>query len=247
MQHLTLGDLQVGLKDLFGARLSHFQSTNTYTLYGPMLAARRDEIAALPEALTSNRPKAARLAEVDVRHDGIGAALWHLSEAIVRHPDSSPELREHAVHVREGFVPRLGVLKEKYADEAHAALKNRDKLTTLEADLRSIPTPHGGDALAWATAFVTSGEQIGELLSDRATIEAGAASAAGSLRGATVGLLYRARQALEDEVAHNKTLPRNLVKLVFGYFDVLQGFRESRPADDEPPAPPAVEPAPQGA
>ncbi|HSN96937.1 MAG TPA: hypothetical protein VLS89_01525, partial [Candidatus Nanopelagicales bacterium] len=220
-------------------RLAYFQPTNTYLLYGPMLLARRDEIAALPEALTSNRPKAALLGQVDVRHDGYGAALWHLAECILRHPDSSPELRERATRVREGFVPRLRVLKEKYVDESRAADRNREKLATFQADLEAIPTPLGGNALAWATGFVEAGEQIGMLLSDRATIQANAAEGAGLLRSTTLGLVSRARQALEDEVAHNPALPRNLVKLVFGYFDLLQSFREKQPTGEEPPPPPA--------
>jgi len=236
MQNVTLGDLRLALKDLSTARQSYFQNTSTYALYGPMLDAKRAAIEALPEALTSNRPRAQLLGEADLRHDDLGAAFFYLGEAILRHPDSPQELRERVRRVREAFVPRLGVLKEKYADEALAAEKKRAEIARYEDDLRAIPTPLGDSAYEWATAFVEAGERIGKLLSDRATDAANAdASGAAALRGATIGLLGRARQALEDEVAHNPALPRNLVKLVFGYIDVLQSFREARPTGEPPP------------
>lgn len=39
-----------------------------------------------------------------------------------------------------------------------------------------------------------------------------------------------------------QALPRNLVKVVFGYFDLLQELREKHPGSDETPPPPEVDP-----
>jgi hypothetical protein len=241
MQNLTLGDLVRALKDLFTTRLAAFQTTTTFALYGPMLSARRSAIEALPEALTSNRPKAALLAESDIRHDGFGAALWYLFEAILRHPKCSPELKAAVLRARQKFIPKLGVLKDSYADEANAAHKHRPALAELEADLKLIKTPDGATAYEWVSQFLDEGDTIGQLLSDRAFIEAGSdgAAAAASLRASTIGLLGRARDALRDEVTYNPALPRNIEAVVFGYFDVLQRFREENATSAEPPAPPA--------
>lgn len=246
MSNLTLGDLKAGLKDLLGPRLVHFQPTAAHAMYGPMLSARLAEIEALPSALTGNKPNAVALAETDDRHDGYGASLWHLGQAILKHPDSTPELRASAERVLEGFIPRLGVLRAKYIDESQAAAANRARLTTLQADLEAIPSPLGGDALAIATAFVDSGDQLGQLLSNRAIVEANATgSLGGGVRSATIGLLGHVRSALEYEVAHNPARPRNLVNLVFGYFDLLSEFRQKHPVAEEappPPPPPETEP-----
>ena len=87
MRNLTLGDLKLGLNDLLEKRAADLTACQAGALYGPMILAKRDAIAALPDALTGGRPLAAQLAETDIRHDGYGGAVWHLTEAILRHPD----------------------------------------------------------------------------------------------------------------------------------------------------------------
>ena len=52
-----------------------------------MLAAKREAIDALPDAFTGGRPLAAELAEFDVHHDGLGGAVWFITEAVLRQLD----------------------------------------------------------------------------------------------------------------------------------------------------------------
>jgi hypothetical protein len=228
MRNLTLGDLKLGLNDLLEKRSADLKSCQAGALYGPMLTAKRDAINGLPEALTGGRPLAAQLAEADVWHDGYGGAVWHLTEAILRHPDLPANLVEAAERVREAFIPSLGVLKETYADQAAAAKENRPSLKELGDELKAIDVPGGKTLHTWVSAFLKAGDNLDKLLSDRAMTGAeageGAKDTAG-LRSATIGMLGRFRAAVADEVGSNAKLPKNLDGRLFGYFDELSQAR----------------------
>lgn len=228
MRNLTLGDLKLGLNDLLEKRASDLKSCQAGALYAPMLTAKRDAINALPEALTGGRPLAAQLAEADVWHDGYGGAVWHLTEAILRHPDLPAKVVEAATRVREAFIPSMSVLRESYADQASAAKENRPSLKELEAELKAVDVPGGKTLYTWVSAFLKAGDNIERLLSDRATTGAEAgegAKEAGGLRGGTIGMLGRFRAAVADEMASNAKLPKNLDGRLFGYFDELSQAR----------------------
>src|SRR4051794_23815019 len=92
----TLGDVGLFLKDLFESKDKHklLVQTKAGALYGPLLAAKKKEIEALPPALVGGgRPLADRLGSEDALHDGYGAAIWHLIQAYRALPDLDDTLR----------------------------------------------------------------------------------------------------------------------------------------------------------
>ncbi|UQA54982.1 hypothetical protein [Polyangium aurulentum] len=229
MRNLILADLKLALRELLGARNADLLLSGTGKVYAPQLAHKLTEIEALPEALTGGRPFAQELAEADDTHDGHGEAIYYQIEALLRLPFTEAEQKASLQRIRDAFVPRLGVLRDAYADEAAAAAKNRPALAALKDELMSVsvPVPQGATLYDWASAFVDAGDKMGKLLSDRSLAGSGAVGAqALQLRSATIGLLSRFRSALADEITHDANLPRNLDARVFSYFDELQGMRE---------------------
>jgi len=227
MRYLTLADLKLALINLLNERKSELSVSDTGKLYTKQLHAKLDEIQKLPEALTGGRPLAHELGTTDIEHDAIGESLYYYAEAIIRNPLLPIPVKRSAQRVRDTFVPRLDVLRESYADQAAAALENREELTRLENDLKALPVPLGGTMLEWATAFVERGETMHRLLSDR-SLSAGAAPLpehAIKLRASTIGVLTRFRAALADELDVSPDLPRDLDTKLFSYFDELQDMR----------------------
>jgi hypothetical protein len=226
-----------------------FATTETGKFYGPKLAKKQKEIEALPEAIEGGRPLAEQLAEVDIRHDALGAAIFYYVEAILRHPLLSDAVKQTALRIRFIFVPAISVLQAAYATEAKAAQDNRPKLTELATELKSFPVSGGPGATLydWISAFLDAGDEIGGLLRSRALAEAAAEGAenAKAVRTATIALLGRCRDALAEELAENPALPRNLDGILFGYFDKLEQMRAEaaaaraaarKPRDGDPPS-----------
>jgi hypothetical protein len=259
LRNLTLGDVKLALHDLLGEKLELLRLSATGRQYEPRLRAKQKQIEAIPEPQGSQAPLARELAEADVLHDGFGAAIFYLCRAIEAHPTLPLTLKEAAREVHETFVPELDVLRAPYADEASAALDNRPELAKLKAELKSIATPDGRTLYDWVKAFLAAGDTIGKHLRERANLLAKGenAAASGPLRGATVGLLGRFRDALGDELEDEETtLPAKYPTQLFAYVDKLNADREralrDRPAQakddapppaDEPAAPAAEEPA----
>lgn len=250
MRFLSLAALRVGLADLFTNRHTDLVASKTGQMYEPLLTERRALIDALPEASGNNKPLADALTETDDRHDGFGAAIWHLTEAYLRWPDIPATLRGSVERVRNAFIPRLDVLQASYVNEAKAAMDNKIDLVKLETDLKAIPIAGGLSLYDWCTGFIGAGESIAKLLSDRADANMGGRRDAGKLRTSTVSLLGRFRAALADEIAGNKSLPADLEARVFGYFDELHAMRADalaaahrahapQPAPPQPTAPPS--------
>lgn len=228
MQRLTLGDLKLGLKDMLHTRPEDLALSAFGGLYLPMLAAKREAIDALPDALTGGRPLAAELAELDTHHDGLGGAIWFVTEAVLRHPSLSPEVREAAQAVRAAFIPELAVLRKPYADEAIAAHNHRPDLERLADQLEMIAVPGGKTLYVWVKAFLDDGDELGGLLADRGrtTASAESAKAAAALRASTIGLLGRLRSAVQDEIVNGAKLPRGYEAKLFATFDELHKRRE---------------------
>jgi hypothetical protein len=252
MRNLTFGDLELALKDLIENRKEHLDATEMGKAYWALLEKKLKAIQTLPPSLRDGRPLSDQLSETDGEHDGWGGALWHMTEAILRAPSASPELKAKALRIRATFISRLGALRDAYADEAAAAEKNRPKAKELEVELQSIPTPTGETAGAWVLSFLNAGTKLGSLLSGRAFIEAAAleGGAIASLRMTTIGIVSRFRTAVADEMAERHDLPRNLDALIFGYFDELSDRRmkaskaevvqETPPAGGTPPEEPGT-------
>lgn len=221
---LNLADIYLGLEDLFTKRYDALVLTRAGKSQEEVLSVQRDELNALPEA-ASGRAFADELAAVDDTHDGLGYALWHLTEAYIRSPKSNAELVEVAQRVRDAFVPDLASLQASYADEAAAAGQRKEHLATLETDLKRLPID-GGTAYDWAVDFVAAGEKLSALLSQRADSEAQSRKNAQVLRSETIGILNDLRRAVAREKKRNSFLPANIDEMIFGYFDTLEENRE---------------------
>jgi hypothetical protein len=244
MQRLTLGDLKLGLKDMLHARPEDLALSAFGGLYLPMLAAKREAIDALPDAFTGGRPLAAELAELDVHHDGLGGAVWFVTEAVLRHPSLSPELREAAQAARAAFIPELAVLRKPYADEAIAAHNHRPDLARLADQLKMITVPGGKTLYVWVKEFLDDGDKLGGLLADRGqtTASVESAKAAAALRASTIGLLGRLRSAVQDEIAAGAKLPKGYEAKLFATFDELHKRREEADPRKAPAAEVAATP-----
>lgn len=228
MRSLNLGYLKLGLDDLLSTRAPLLLSCQSGTLYKPMLEAKQQQINALPESLLGKKPLAQELGDTDDTHDGAGNALWFICEAVLQSPLSTPEQTAAAQRVRKAMIPNRAIVKAAFPVEASQAKLNREKLPGLKADLESLPFPGGKTAYDMAELFVSSGEKLDTLLSGRATLEANVAlrEQVHGLRMQTLGLLGNFRSALQDELADNAGLPRNLEELIFGYLDELSAQRQ---------------------
>lgn len=224
-RRLNLADIYLGLEDLFTKRYEALVLTRAGKSQEEVLSVQRDEINGLPATMTGVRDFADELAAADEEHDGLGYALWYLTEAYVRSPKSSAELVEVALRIRDAFVPELASLQASYADEAAAAGQRKEHLAMLEADLKRLPVD-GGTAYDWAEAFVAAGEKLSILLSQRADSEAQSRKIAQILRSETIGILNDLRRAVHREKKRNSFLPANIDEMIFSYFDTLEDNRE---------------------
>lgn len=244
MRHISLPALKIALADLFDKRIDALLASNAGKTYEPVLRDKKDRIDALPEAMTGGRPLAEAMTELDDQHDGFGAALWYITEAYLRCPDVSTHTRKIIERIRSVFIPELEVIRAPYADEVEAALRNKNDLAEFESDLKAIPLAEGKTLYDWCVGFIAKGEQLGQLLSQRADLSAISRVEASKIRAATVGTLGRLRAALADEMSVNPDLPADLEAQIFGYFDELDQMAADaaaarrRPSQMPPPAEP---------
>lgn len=249
MRHLTLGDLRLALKDILDTHASDLDRSTTGKVYRPLLVQKRAEIEAQPEATPRGAAYAADLAEVDARHDAYGAAIYHLTLAVLLHPAVDAATKDIALRAQETFVPALGVLSARYADEAAHAHRKRAAFEALRPELEQIAVPGGAKLSGWVEGFLDHGDRIGELLHGRA--EAGALAApsfdGGALKSSTVGLLGRFRQAIRDEIASGLVLPKDYEARLFALVDLLNDSRaeaqKRRVGTKQAGAEPSPEPA----
>ncbi|TKD05181.1 hypothetical protein [Polyangium fumosum] len=236
MRNLTLGDLDLGMRDLLTDRKPNLVLLVCSQVYLPQLQAQYATIEALAPALVG-RAFADELAEADFLHDSFGGGLWDYTEALLHAPDVSEVTRSIVRRVREALLPKRSLLADSYAEEAAAAKKNRFKLAELEADLKSLPLPDGKTLHHWAMGFVDAGDTLGKLLSARASVEADAQNDGknNQIRKSTIKLLHRFREATRDEIELHASLPRDLESRVFGLFDELSARRSKRKTGGEEP------------
>ena len=225
MRELTLSDLKMGLGNLLDGQPQALTASAIGRTYGSLLAAKRDEIDALPAPLTEGLPLAGELSHADGVHDALGTAIWHLCTAYMEHPRVPPRVQDAASRCREALIPTLGALRKSYADEAAAALSRRAAISGMEADLNLFPVADGKTLLDWALAYIDQGERLHGLLAARAdavaAVDSQARRRAQELRVETVELLFHFRTSLADEMAADPTLPRDLDQRIFGFFDQL--------------------------
>lgn len=245
MRHITLPALKIALADLFDRRIDALRASSAGRTYEPLLHDKLARIEALPEAGGSGKPLADAMSETDEAHDGFGAAIWFLTEAYLRCPELSPDIRTSIEKIRATFIPELDLIRAPYADEVAAAIRHKNDLVTLESDLKAIPIAGGSTLFDWCSSFITKGEHLGALLSQRADMTSISRVEASKLRAATVGALGRMRATLADEMSFDTNLPADLDAQVFGYFDELDRMcaqaaaARKRPASILPPEEPS--------
>jgi hypothetical protein len=247
MRFLSLAALKVAFADLFDKRHPALILSSAGKTYEPILLEKKNLIDALPAVLTGGKPLADEIGEADAFHDGFGAAIWHICQAYQRCPNVPPQVLAAVKSIEDAFIPELDDLKASFVDEAEAAIKHKQDIIALETQLKSIPLAGGFTLVDWAKSYVSGGEQIGVLLSQRADADNGARREAGKIRAATVGVLGRFRGALADEIGVNAALPKDLDAQVFAYFDELDAMRAAAVAakpkkGGAPPQPPPVVP-----
>lgn len=226
---LLTGDLQLGLDAMFTKHGARLGETGSGRVYLPRLREQLTQIDGLPAA-AEGRPLVEELAQIDARHDGYGTAIWFQCESYLRAETTSIEHRVAILELREALVGDTAELRESYADEAAAARAKEPALVKYRPLLKSIPLLGGITLDHWARAFVKAGKALGETLEKRADLSPRARTAAGSLRGRTLGLLNRFREALRDEFAASPEEGQALDEEVFAYFDTLEAQRgESAP------------------
>jgi hypothetical protein len=230
---LTLADLKLGLHDLFTKREADLLLSRAGKYHALDLAEYREAIDNLPPALTGGTPLAEELGALDIEHDGFGGALYFFTEAYLRLPTATPQMKEAALRIREAFVPELGELSAPYVTEASRAMDRKPKLAELEADLKQfLVAPNGTTLLDVATGFIDAGTKLHEGLSKRADapkpLGRGAAS---GLRSKSLGTLNRLRADLVKELKRDPKLPQDLEQRVFAYFDLLESRYASSASD----------------
>jgi len=227
MRNLTLDDLRLGLKDLLETHDEDLDRSITGKLYRPLLQQKRAEVEKLPESVLRGTPFAAELAEADAAHDAMGAAIYHLTQAIILNPAIHDDTKDVALRAQQTFVPSLSVLTARYADQAAHTLRKRPAFDALRPELERIQVPGGSNLAEWIAAFLAQGDRLGQLLDDRAEAGVGMEATAngGALRSSVIGMLGRFRQGIRDEVASGADLPNDYEARLFAFIDQLDKTR----------------------
>lgn len=241
MRHISLIALYVGLNNLLVKRAGVLAQFSSGPASIAPLTARRDAMAKLP-AITAGRAFANELGAADDIHDALGQAIWHFTEAYMRHPNTPANIVAAALRVRNAFIPTLEDLGASYAEEAKGAIDKTAALQSLKNDLDLFPVAGGQTLSQWAESFVAAGTKIDSLLEARADTEQNNRKAAATLRAEVIGILNRLRKNLILELKDDPALPRDLENQVFGYLDLLEkacadARAKGTDVDDIPPAP----------
>jgi hypothetical protein len=231
LAHITVDRIYTALDDVLvdPKRLTALQSFPFGVFITPDLTKLRDDIGKLPDH-GKGLPFAAKLAATDVRHDGFGAACWHIVEAYLLAPDTTPAQIDLLNQIRE-IMGGLEDLRASYDAEANAAKLRDDKILALQAAFQAFPIAGGKTLLDWANQYVTEGKNIGQLLSDRAM--APDRSAVRALRAEALGRLNDTRRELARAQKKDAALPANLDELVFSFFDLLETKSAEEAAEEK--------------
>jgi hypothetical protein len=223
MLYITVSDLHLGLTDLFENKSHLIEKSMSFRIYGPMLQAKREIIGSLHHA-SEGIPVSEALAYTDRIHDSTGRAIFYICMGLEQLVILDGDQRNFVSKVSAVFAPNLQQLKRTYEDEAVAARAKRIAMEEMRDALSAFPVCPGTTLLDLVTTHVEAGERLDELLSKQAeesTLEAVRTDETKSLRGETIGLLIRFRQALADEASANPELPDDLEEQVFAYFNEL--------------------------
>lgn len=250
MNNLTNNDLHLALTNLLTHRVQALRKLTMGAVYEDALRAQLGRLSALAGvAQVQGAELAVALKETDTRHDALGGGIASLLDAIERSPLTGEADRAAAARVRAAFVPSRSELLGSYVDEAARARQRKVLLVDYGADLGRIPVP-GGTLADWAAAFIDAGEQLHDLLQQRARLaEARSAEPAGphagAVRSETIGLLGRMRSALADDVAWAGRDAR-LDEAIFGFVDMLQAMRSRRATGRDGSGEPGEADTPEG-
>jgi hypothetical protein len=239
MCYLTIGDLLMVLTDFFSGKLALLEKTLAFRIFCVILGEHEKMLSSVKD-VADRVPLAQELREAEVRHDQAAKAVYYCCKGLLGVARLEEDKRLLIKQVMDEFVPNLSGLKQSYADKAAAASKARGVLDKMRPDLETLEVTSGITLYEMVSSFLNAGEQIGALLVSRAETEAedeaGRTKQVAALRSRTIGLLGRFREALQQEVASNPELPRDLESRVFALYDHLSEWRAER--RQKPASPP---------
>jgi hypothetical protein len=244
MARATLNDAKLFLDDLIQGekkvRRESLLLISSGAVYLSQFTKKRDEINALPSSVVRDVPLVIELRTKDTRHDDCGRALWYFAEAYKNLPEDlcPPEIAKIPGEAREKFVPVLSELQAPHSDEAARAGTRRPALEEMKGALSQIPLAGGRSLFDVTSAMLEAGDDIGKLLSERASQNTANAEQSNRQRAVvllsdTLGLIRRCREQIIVEQEENPQLPSNLDTIIFDLFDLLQQQRERTPTKVE--------------
>jgi len=189
-----------------------------WTIFRPILARHLDSLRRPATQATS---LTGQIRQSNTRHDHLGSALWHATQAVEQDPDASAEAREAAIRVRAAFVPARSDLNLTDAHEIANARRRKPLLQGMADDLRRVPAADGRTALDVATAMIAAAEARAALMGDRSATPA-APAGEGAAWSRALGALLDFRQTLVRKLESRDDLD-DLEALVFGLFDAQRG------------------------
>ncbi len=241
MSYMTTGDLSLVLNDMFKTKLGLLTKTMSFKIYERALSDNRDKLNSIVEIL-ERKPLTEELKEADELHDSAGRAVYFMCKGMSSLSILEKEKRDLLSTVAERFAPALGDFTRSYEDEASSATKKREVLNGMKTELSAFPVAPDMSLYDLLDAHVDAGEKIDKLLAERADTTAQEDAAklkeAKTIRSATIGMINRLREAMEDEVSMNDELDDSLANKVFAYYDQIADTREDRGA--KPKAPPVT-------
>jgi hypothetical protein len=231
MCYLTIGDLLMVLTDFFCGKLALLEKTLAFRIFCVILREHEKMLSSVKD-VADRVPLAQELREAEVRHDQAAKAVHYCCKGLLRVARLDDGKRALVENVLNTFIPKLSVLKQSYEDKAAAASKARGVLEKMRPGLEALEVTSGITLFEMVSSFLNAGEQIGALLLSRAETEAedeaGRTKQVAALRSRTIGLLGRFREALQQEIASNPELPRDLESRVFALYDHLSERRAER-------------------
>jgi hypothetical protein len=211
-------------------KLPLIQNTKSYSIFGPSLTEKHGVLAQLYKG-PAQRPLAELLKETDFTHDTSERAIHLISIALEPISLLPQNTRDFLVKVRETFAPSLSDINKSYEDEAALAKRRSSSLEAMKPELEAFKVGPI-NLYILVSSYLDAGKKIDTLLSSRAdTItdnESKRTKEVSVHRVQTIGLLNQFRAALIQEVAVDKSLPRDLEAKVFSYMDQIAGARTLR-------------------
>lgn len=228
MRFLTLGDLRLGLEDLFSTRKIIFVTSKICLVYEPLFSSRREQLNALPKSLVGGAPLTEELAGKDKLHDDSLLTMLGTLEATQKSPRASESLKRAAKEIIEALKLSAADTMVSYPQEAINAKDREEIIEKQKENLQLFKLPEGGSLYDVAQDYLSAAKDINALLSERAKQESMSETdrrEVPQLRVQIIAEIGRCRAALVDELKTNGNLPNNIDSLIFGYFDELQQQR----------------------